>query len=251
MFQIATIPFLSSEGFLSILDRENNTIYASPKSICEAFGMDWSSQQTKLANDSTRWQYKIIMIKLPGADRKRRLGVIPDKKVRSWVCSINPDKVRQDTREQLIAFQDECDAVLHNYWSKGIAINPRYQPDEGFKQFIVATMGGAIKEAMCELAVALRETFVTRESFQTLTNQYEQRLSALEDRAITNFAPSSSTYISMEQAQMLRKLVKEKGQSRKGIFAIWKQFRQKFMVDSYQHLPDAKFSDALRWVNQL
>ena len=182
MHQIATIPYLETDGFISIFDSSTNTIYACPKSICEIFGVDWRSQRAKLSDNATRWQFRIIMLKLPGDDRKRKHGVIPDKKVRSWVCSINPEKVRQDIREQLIAFQDECDSILVDYWTKGIAINPRHdlQADDSLKHFIAETIGTSIKDAMCQLANALRETFVSKDTFHDFTDKYERRLTALE-----------------------------------------------------------------------
>jgi hypothetical protein len=124
MYQIAFIPFQNLE-FLSLFNQQTQEIFISPKTICEIFGISWGSQRLKIIENSLRWNYQTVLIELPRDSQKRKLGIIPEKKVRSWICSINPEKVKPEIREQLIAFQDECDEVLHHYWTKGIAINPR------------------------------------------------------------------------------------------------------------------------------
>lgn len=47
------------------------------------------------------------------------------KKLNGWLFSINPEKVRTDIRDKLIQYQEECFTVLHDYWTKGRAENPR------------------------------------------------------------------------------------------------------------------------------
>lgn len=59
-----------------------------------------------------------------------------------------------------------------------------------------------------------------------------------------------SSKIDNDQKVELRELVKEKGVTRKGIFEIWHQFKQKFQLKSYQDLPSIQFRQALRWINQ-
>ena len=54
---------------------------------------------------------------------------IPLRKLNGWLFSINPSKVREDLRERVVQYQEECFEVLHSYWTKGIAINPRATND--------------------------------------------------------------------------------------------------------------------------
>jgi exonuclease VII small subunit len=126
MYEVAIVPFQKTSGFISIRDSESGEIYVSPKTICEAFAMNWAAQQQKLAMNAQRWGYQKISVTLPGDTQEREVSVIPDRKVRSWICGISSEKVKPDIREQLLAFQDECDEVLYNYWTKGAAINPRH-----------------------------------------------------------------------------------------------------------------------------
>ena len=123
MYEVATIPFKNTLGFLSIRDIHSLVIYVVPRNICEIFGIDRKTQQRKLAEQSGRWDYRTIWVQLPGDGRQRSIAVIPDNKVRAWICSISPEKVKAEIRDSLIAFQKECDQVLYDYWTKGIAVN--------------------------------------------------------------------------------------------------------------------------------
>ncbi len=163
MYEIATIPFKETPGFISIRDEQTGEVYVAPKSVCEIFGIAWQTQQRKIAEAAARWDYKTITVKLPGDDQERSIAVIPDRKVRSWICGISAEKVKAEIRAQLRAFQDECDEVLHQYWTKGIAVNPRSGliPLQDLKIFLGEVVGTAVKSAIAEvssgLVVSIRE----------------------------------------------------------------------------------------------
>ena len=57
--------------------------------------------------------------------------------------------------------------------------------------------------------------------------------------------------ISSNQAQILKDLVKKKGKNKKGMFKIWSQFKRRFDLTRYVHLPEYKFEEALQWLKQL
>lgn len=51
---------------------------------------------------------------------------MPLRKLPGWLMSISPGKVKDPAvRERVIQYQNECDDVLWDYWSRGEAINPR------------------------------------------------------------------------------------------------------------------------------
>ncbi|MBB9841894.1 hypothetical protein FSI59_026210, partial [Escherichia coli] len=37
------------------------------------------------------------------------------------------NKVRPEIRDRVLQYQAECDDVLYDYWTKGVAVNPRAQ----------------------------------------------------------------------------------------------------------------------------
>lgn len=47
------------------------------------------------------------------------------RKLAGWLHTINVGKVRADLREKVARYQNECDDVLYQYWTKGEVVNPR------------------------------------------------------------------------------------------------------------------------------
>lgn len=98
--------------------------YVAMKPIVENLGLDWPSQHRKLM--SSKGKFNHCHMTMVALDKKLRdVLCIPLKKLNGWLFSINPEKVRADIRDKLIQYQEECFTVLHDYWTKGKAENPR------------------------------------------------------------------------------------------------------------------------------
>jgi hypothetical protein len=110
--------------------------YVAMKPIVENLSMSWTTQHRKLMEDmkktnhphmsmvdSVHSKFDCRDISMVAADgRIRKLLCIPLKKLNGWLFSINPSKVRADIRDKLIAYQEECFTVLHDYWAKCSAV---------------------------------------------------------------------------------------------------------------------------------
>ncbi|MEG8916718.1 phage antirepressor N-terminal domain-containing protein [Klebsiella pneumoniae] len=95
--------------------------YVAMKPVVENLGMSWSTQQTKLMKQLEKFNH--VHMNMVAADGKlRKLLCLPLKKLNGWLFSINPEKVRADIRDKLIKYQEECFTVLHDYWTKGVAV---------------------------------------------------------------------------------------------------------------------------------
>ncbi|VAL54356.1 Phage anti-repressor protein [Enterobacter hormaechei] len=98
--------------------------YVAMKPIVENLGMSWSTQVRKLMAD--KGKFNCVHMNMVATDSKLRdVLCLPLKKLNGWLFSINPEKVRADIRDKLIQYQEECFTVLHDYWNKGGAENPR------------------------------------------------------------------------------------------------------------------------------
>lgn len=97
--------------------------YVAMRKIVENIGIDWTGQSVKLRKQKEKFGCRDISIPSKGGIQK--MLCIPLKKLNGWLFSINPEKVRADIRDKLIQYQEECFTVLHDYWTKGNAENPR------------------------------------------------------------------------------------------------------------------------------
>ncbi len=91
--------------------------YIPVKPIVENLGLDLTTQQKKLKDDVSRWQVQTIRVKAQDG-KLREMLCIPLRKLPAWLMSISPSKVKPEIREKLARYQEECDRVLWEYWSR-------------------------------------------------------------------------------------------------------------------------------------
>lgn len=115
------VPFHGAELYVV---NHNGEPYTPMKPIVEGMGMDWASQFTKIKQRFKTSIVKITM-QLPGDEQCREIICLALRKLAGWLQTISPNKVRPEIRDKVIQYQEECDDVLYEYWTKGHVVNPR------------------------------------------------------------------------------------------------------------------------------
>ncbi|WP_407251647.1 phage antirepressor N-terminal domain-containing protein [Klebsiella oxytoca] len=113
------VPFHGAH--LYIVDH-NGEPYTPMKPIVEGMGLDWKSQHKKL---SQRFKKGMVEITIPSAGGAQAMICLALRKLNGWLQTISPNKVRTEIRDSVIQYQEECDDVLYEYWTKGEVKNPR------------------------------------------------------------------------------------------------------------------------------
>lgn len=114
-----TVPFHGTELYVV---EHNGQPYTPMKPVVAGMGMAWEPQAAKLRNNP-RWGMTEIVI--PSSGGQQGMNCLPLRKLPGWLATISPNKVRPELREKVIAYQNECDDTLWQYWNDGVAINPR------------------------------------------------------------------------------------------------------------------------------
>ena len=118
--QQITVPFHNAELFLV---EHNGQPYTAMRPIVESMGLDWKAQLVKIKQ---RFSSVVGEITTTGKDGKQyQMLCLPLKKLFGWLMTISPNKVKPELRDTVIKYQEECDDVLWDYWTKGYAVNPR------------------------------------------------------------------------------------------------------------------------------
>lgn len=118
--QQITVPFHNAELFL--IEHEGQP-YTPMKPIVDGMGLTWQSQHRKLTENQGRWG--IIKMMIPTRGDIQEAICLPLRKLLAWLTTISPNKVKPELRDTVIKYQEECDDVLWDYWTKGKAVNPR------------------------------------------------------------------------------------------------------------------------------
>ncbi|MFW1765925.1 phage antirepressor N-terminal domain-containing protein [Acinetobacter bereziniae] len=123
--QQITVPFHNAELFLV---EHNGQPYTAMRPIVLSMGLDWKAQLVKIKQ---RFSSVVGEITTTGKDGKQyQMLCLPLKKLFGWLMTISPNKVKPELRDTVIKYQEECDDVLWDYWTKGIAINLRSTKQE-------------------------------------------------------------------------------------------------------------------------
>lgn len=113
---LITIPFYDRS--LTMVEHKGRPFVAM-KPMVQGMGLDWKGQQAKLQN---RFASTMEIISTVGADgRQREMLCLPLEKLPTWLFTINSRKVKAEVREAVQQYQAECEAVLWQYWTTGIA----------------------------------------------------------------------------------------------------------------------------------
>lgn len=135
--QIA-VPFHNAELYLVEHDGQP---YTPMKPIVDGMGLAWQTQHRKLTqgynqngdtlqregqNDHTPNRWGVSIIEIPTLSGIQEMLCIPLRKLFAWLMTISPNKVKPELRDTVIMYQNECDDVLWDYWTKGQAINKRH-----------------------------------------------------------------------------------------------------------------------------
>lgn len=128
------IPFRKAN--LLLVDHSGQP-FVPMKPVVDGMGLDWKTQYRKL--QAGRFDSTMVMMTIVAEDGKlREMACLPLRKLAGWLMSIHASKVRPDLRENVIAYQNECDDALWAYWNDGIAIR---SDDRSFSSVLSTTIG--------------------------------------------------------------------------------------------------------------
>lgn len=125
-YELQPIPF--HQDTIYLVDHDGQPVIPV-RPIVENMGLDWKTQHRKLTTRKERWG--VVMMTTPSGGGNQETICIPLLKLTAFLYSIEPEKVRPDLKAKVEMYQNECDQVLWNYWTKGIAVNPRMNVNSG------------------------------------------------------------------------------------------------------------------------
>jgi len=108
---------------------ENGQKWVSVNRICENLGIATHRQIKKLKSDPS-FEAKYIEVQTRGGLQK--VFCIPLEKLNGWLFTINPNKVKPEVKQKLIAYKNECFKVLYNHFIQKAAQPPQNCPAEQF-----------------------------------------------------------------------------------------------------------------------
>ncbi|MCW8278408.1 phage antirepressor N-terminal domain-containing protein [Pseudomonas sp. PCH199] len=111
--RLMSVPFY--EDTVVLVGRDIDPFVAM-KPIVTNMGLDWKTQLQKLGE---RFNSVMVEITTTGGDGKQfGLTCLPLRKLPAWLYSISQNDVKPEFRAKIIRYQEECDDVLWDHWTK-------------------------------------------------------------------------------------------------------------------------------------
>ncbi|MFC9768614.1 phage antirepressor N-terminal domain-containing protein [Rhodococcus jostii] len=101
-----------------------NKAHAAFRPIVEYFGLDYSTQLRKLKGKSWACMVNLTM-QVAGGSQRREVVVVDRRTTGMWLATLDENRVVEDKRADLRAYQAEAADALDAYFHQGGAINPR------------------------------------------------------------------------------------------------------------------------------
>lgn len=109
---------------------KDNQHYVAMKPICENIGLDWEAQRQRIMRDEVL-NSTAFMTKVVAEDgKKREMLCLPIQYLNGWLFGVDVSRVKVEIKDKLIMYKKECYQVLHDYWTKGVAFNPRLTSEQ-------------------------------------------------------------------------------------------------------------------------
>jgi hypothetical protein len=111
------ISTINNQGIVIVIDESGQKL-VPVKPICEALGIDYSSQLKKMKDDDILCS-TVVQSTTVGADGKDRdMSCIPLKYVLGWLFGISSKSVKEEIRESLKVYKNLCYDALYNYFTE-------------------------------------------------------------------------------------------------------------------------------------
>jgi hypothetical protein len=103
----------------------NGKRYVAMKPLVEGMGLNWDNQLGLIKNDEVL-KSTIAVTAIVAEDGKlREMTCLPEEYLQGWLFKIPASRYKGERKEKLLKYQRECYRALHDYWTKGGAVNPR------------------------------------------------------------------------------------------------------------------------------
>ena len=243
-----TVLFYNDE-ITAVLVTEHNhkIIYVPIKPICERLGVTWPSQNNRIRRDPvlSKKAKGVFITNTPGG--KQEMICLPLEYLNGWMFGINANRVKDEIRDKLLIYQEQCYQVLAEAFREG-----RLSTDIDFEQLLNQADPDAVQAyQMAHAIVKLARSQILLEArLANRLDDHEQRLEEVE-ATLSN----ADRYITREQASRISQavraigLVLTKRTGRNEYGAVYGELYRKFDIAAYRELPAHRYDEAINWLS--
>ena len=247
------VKFYGDELTAVRVDLEGHSfVYIPVRPVCDYLGVDWSSQRQRINRDpvlSRELKPCVVVTTTQGQpDQRREMLCLPLDMVNGWLFGINANRVKEELRERVIRYQQECYRVLANAFVNQVMADDWMQTNPETMTALVQIRDNAL--AVARLAEEQMRMMSRLDKAAIIVGQHERRLTALETQlsprdAITDEQAADISAKVMSIATEMTELNPGKNHYQ-GIFA---ELHRRFRVTSYKNIRQNQYQAVLGFLD--
>ncbi|MBX3059141.1 MAG: ORF6C domain-containing protein [Anaerolineae bacterium] len=218
-------------------------IFIPLKPICDRLGVTWPSQLNRINRDPvlSKKLKGIFIMNTPGG--RQEMSCLPLDYLNGWLFGIDTRRVKEEIRDRLIRYQEECFKVLSEAFQEG-----RLTTDPDFDTLLHQASADAVEAY--QMALAVVKLARNQIMIEARLDDYGRRLEAVE---ATLSVPER--FVTREQASRISQAVRAIGHvlsernGRSEYGAVYGELYRNFEVSAYRELPAQKYEEAMKWLN--
>lgn len=109
---------------LTVIHHEDGRRLVVMKPIAERLGLDWSAQYRRILRDDVLSK-GVAMMAIPSEGGKQESLLLDIEMFHGWLFTIDSARVKPEIKPVLLTYKLECYKALHDFHTKGYAINER------------------------------------------------------------------------------------------------------------------------------
>jgi hypothetical protein len=204
--------------------------------LCDYLGVSYNGQRERIERDAVLAS-KLTAILIDTAGGRQEMQCIPLDYLNGWLFGINASRVKEEIRERVIRYQEECYIVLRDAFQRPGPADPLAQVEQ-------------LGQALITLAREQRQFDRRLDETEEELADVKTRVIALEDRVRPGepVTDEQAAHISQAVRSIAYKLSERSGRNEYG--GVYSELYRRFGITSYKLLPAARFDEAISFLTE-
>lgn len=239
------------QGMIVMITPSERRVFVPVRPICDFLGVAWPAQRNRILRDPVL-SSKMEPVLVTTAGGPQEMQCLPLDYLNGWLFGINTSRVKEEVRERLIRYQEECYQVLRDAFLGPEPTREAMSPNEA-ALFQIREMGLAIARMAEQQMEIERRTTATEERLEQAAQymgQFNRRLNVLERRV----APGEE--LTEEQAFEIKERVTQialelaRHDPSKSHFAeVYRSLSLQTRRTSYKDIPQSTYESAIKFLD--
>jgi len=221
----------------------SSEFYVPLRPLCNYLGVSYTGQRERVERDPVLSR-KLEAVQVTTAGGLQEMQCLPLDYLNGWLFGINANRVKEEIRERLIRYQEECYIVLREAFQEPGVSDSLAQVEQLGHALITL----AREQREFDRRLAKTEGDVTEAKSEL--RDVRTRVVALEERVAPGepVTEEQAAHISQAVKAIAYKLSERSGRNEYG--GVYSQLYSKFGITSYKNLPAARYGEAMEFLTE-